>query len=138
MSAGLQNVIEEILRQRLPFELAPTTVVVSNSMCFDEGGSLVGFSEPVIHMFNKTSALVPQELHPLLEGKRRCLLLGDSLGDVTMAEGLGLQTFKVGFLNEKVEEWGRRYADGFDHVVLQDGPVPDMCFQALGVEPPHR
>lgn len=76
MSAGLQNVIEEILRQRLPFELAPTTVVVSNSMCFDEGGSLVGFSEPVIHMFNKTSALVPQDLlvcSQLARGASRCI-----------------------------------------------------------------
>ena len=53
MSAGLGDVIEEFLRQRVPFELAPTTLVASNRMIFDDGGKLVDFSEPLLHMFNK-------------------------------------------------------------------------------------
>lgn len=138
MSAGLKNVIEEILRQRLSFELAPTTVVVSNGMLFDDMGHLAGFSEPLIHMFNKSAAFLPEDVRPLLDGRRRCLLLGDSLGDLTMAQGLDLQTLKVGFLNEKVEEWLKQYNAGFDHVVTHDGPVPDACFQALGLEVPGR
>eukprot|EP00913_Durusdinium_trenchii_P030044 g28154.t1 len=50
----------EFLRQALPFPLQESTHVVSNRMVFDETGRLVNFSEPLLHMFNKTAAFFPE------------------------------------------------------------------------------
>lgn len=132
MSAGLGDVIEEILRQRLPFAMAPSTMVVSNRMQFNEEGRLVGFSDPLLHMFNKTAAFFPEATSQLVSGYECCLLLGDGIGDVTMAEGLAVQELKVGFLNEKVDERLPKYLESFHIVVTGDAPVPAACFQALG------
>jgi len=134
MSAGLGDVIEEFLRQRLPFPLAETTTVVSNKMIFDDDGKLVGFSEPLLHMFNKTGAIIDKRW---TEDKKSCLLLGDGMGDVTMANTLGLEELRVGFLNEKVEEKLAQFVDpdSFDVVVTHDGPLPDVCYRAIGSAP---
>jgi len=133
MSAGLGDVIEEFLKQHLPFDLAPTTRVVSNRMCFNDEGRLTGFSEPLLHMFNKTAEFVPEDAQPLLESKQHCLILGDSVGDLTMADGIDKpDKLKVGFLNEKVEERMSQFLGPFDVVVTNDGSVPDVCFRAIG------
>jgi len=134
MSAGLGDVIEEFLRQRLPFELKPSTMVVSNRMNFDTDGRLIGFSEPLLHMFNKTAAFMPEAGRKLVDGKRHALLIGDSIGDLTMADGLDIEKFKVGLLNEKVEERLKQYQELFDVVVTHDGPAPDICFEAIAAE----
>mmetsp|Transcript_50406 Transcript_50406/g.155913 ORF Transcript_50406/g.155913 Transcript_50406/m.155913 type:complete len:292 (+) Transcript_50406:136-1011(+) len=133
MSAGLGDVIEDFLQLRLPFELAPTTMVVSNRMSFDGDGRLSGFSEPLLHMFNKTAKFMPDAGRELVKGRGHCLLLGDSVGDLTMADSLEVETLKVGFLNEKVDERLAQYCDLFDVVVTNDGKVPEVCFQAIGV-----
>eukprot|EP00419_Tripos_fusus_P054406 CAMPEP_0172811572 /NCGR_PEP_ID=MMETSP1075-20121228/9503_1 /TAXON_ID=2916 /ORGANISM="Ceratium fusus, Strain PA161109" /LENGTH=284 /DNA_ID=CAMNT_0013651017 /DNA_START=62 /DNA_END=913 /DNA_ORIENTATION=- len=134
MSAGLGDVIEIFLQQALPFELAPTTMVVSNRMNFDEGGRLVAFSEPLLHMFNKSAAFLPPSVQELLDSRSHCLLVGDSDGDATMTNGLNVDTLKVGLLNHKVEERMDRFRELYDVVVTDDGPVPDICFQAVGCE----
>ncbi|CAK0809579.1 unnamed protein product [Prorocentrum cordatum] len=137
MSAGLGDVIEEFFRQRLPFPLSATTMVVSNRMTFGDDGQLVGFSEPLLHMFNKTAAFMDDAARELTRGKRRCLLLGDGLGDLTMANGLEVETFKVGFLNENVEKRLESFCQGFHIVAMHDRSVPDMVFRAIGEAPAH-
>jgi len=134
MSAGLGDVIEIFLQQALPFELAPTTMVVSNRMNFDDDGRLEAFSEPLLHMFNKSAAFMPSSLREMLDSRSHCLLVGDSDGDATMTDGLNVDTLKVGLLNQKVEERIGRFRDLYDVVVTDDGPVPDICFQAVGCE----
>ena len=57
MSAGLGDVIEEFLHQRLPFALADSTHVVSNRMVFDSTGRLADFSEPLLHMWGCLEAV---------------------------------------------------------------------------------
>jgi len=141
MSAGLGDVIEEFLRQRLPFPLAPTTVVVSNRLYFDSSGQLTAFSEPLMHMFNKTAAFFDANVRKLIEGCKMCMLLGDGVGDATMADGLdNVECLKIGFLNEKVEERMAAYKQVFHELVLHDGPVPQTCFNAIKPPPqasPH-
>jgi 5'-nucleotidase len=135
MSAGLTDVIEEFLVQKLPFPVAPSTMVVSNRMRFDCFGRLQDFAEPVLHMFNKTAAWIPDAGRHLVDGKSHCLLLGDGLGDVSMADGLSVEKLAVGFLNEKIDARMAQYQKGFDVVVLNDGPVPNLCFHAVGAAP---
>ncbi|CAJ1450459.1 unnamed protein product [Effrenium voratum] len=94
MSAGLGDVIEEFLRQ-VPFELGASTHIVSNRMAFDAAGRLVEFSEPLLHMFNKTAAFFPEATKELVKGRRFCMLFGDGVGDSTMADGLEVETLKA-------------------------------------------
>jgi 5'-nucleotidase len=63
-----------------------------------------------------------------LEEVSKCsavVLVGDSEGDVTMADGLGADTvLKIGFLNISTShELVTRYAELFDVVLLDDAPA---------------
>jgi len=138
MSAGLGDVIEDYLQQSLPFRLAPSTLVVSNRMSFDDEGRLTSFSEPLMHMFNKTAAFMAEEARALTAGCTQCLVVGDGVGDLTMADGLDVEKFTIGFLNEKIEERFEQYRGLFDVVIPGDGPVPDICFEAIGAQAPAR
>merc|ERR1712183_937452 len=97
-------------------------------------GTLCSFSEALLHMFNKNMSAVPAEFRPLLEGKSSCMLLGDGMGDLTMANGLDAEVLKIGFLNEKVDEKLDMFRQAWDVVVLHDGPVPHACFRCLGLQ----
>lgn len=62
------------------------------------------------------------------ESEVRCrsnvILLGDGLGDVTMASGSHANTvLKVGFLNANVAELLPLYRDVYDVIVTCDGPM---------------
>ncbi|CAJ1451086.1 unnamed protein product, partial [Effrenium voratum] len=123
MSAGLGDVIEEFLRQ-VPFELGASTHIVSNRMAFDAAGRLVEFSEPLLHMFNKTAAFFPEATKELVKGRRFCMLFGDGVGDSTMADGLEVETLKA----------SQTFQQKFDVVVTGDGPVPELAFAAIGAK----
>lgn len=130
VSAGLGNVIEEVVRQRIAKpggqygEEWPNVRVLSNTMIWDEDGQFSEFSEPLIHMYNKSLQDAPPELKEMIEGRHVGILCGDGLGDLTMAHGHDTtDVLKFGFLNEKVEDRMPKYIapDGFDRVVLNDG-----------------
>lgn len=141
MSAGLGNVIEEVIRQciRKPSGEVGTpwdnVRVLSNTLLWNPAGQFKAHSEPLIHMFNKGMQDAPQDVKDLIHGRHVSVLCGDGLGDLTMADGHQTTTvLKVGFLNEKIEERMEQYcADGaYDRVVLNDGtyePVLDMLRQ---------
>lgn len=46
--------------------------------------------------FNKTAAFLPEASRALASGKQFCMLMGDGVGDCTMADGLELPCLKVG------------------------------------------
>ena len=79
MSAGIGDVIEEVLRQK--FGPLPGSVrIASNSMVW-EGGVCVGFSEPTLHMYNKSAAFAfnAEELGRLKAQRPHVVLMGDSV-----------------------------------------------------------
>lgn len=138
VSAGLGNVIEEVIRQciRKPSGEVGTSWdnvgVLSNTLLWNPAGQFKGHSEPPIHMFNKSLQDAPQHVEDLIQGRHVGVLCGDGLGDLTMADGHQTTTvLKVGFLNEKIEDRLVQYcSDGaYDRVVLNDGtyePVLEM------------
>lgn len=128
MSAGLDDVIAEVLRQRLsPEPLPPTLHIVSNTMRFDHAGAVVGFSEPVLHMFNKTGASIPSALAEELRRRPNAIVVGDSPGDATMADGLGHSAvLKIGLLNDNIEALLARYRSLFDVLILDDGSLSPL------------
>ena len=87
-SAGVGDILEEVLRRTNSYH--SNTKVVSNCMEFNEEGRLIGFKEPLIHMYNKNEKSILQT-HPTyfddLTHRPNVLLMGDSLGDIDMVEG---------------------------------------------------
>lgn len=130
VSAGLGNVIEEVVRQTIPKpcgttgEPWPNVRVLSNTLQWDENGNHTGFSDPLIHMYNKSLQDAPAGLRSLIKGRHIGILCGDGTGDLTMAHGHETsEVLKVGFLNEKAEERLPKYIgpNCYDRVILNDG-----------------
>ncbi|XP_042529592.1 7-methylguanosine phosphate-specific 5'-nucleotidase [Dipodomys spectabilis] len=120
-SAGIGDILEEIIRQM--GMLHSNIHIVSNYMDFNEEGFLQGFKGQLIHTYNKNSSVCENSNYfQQLQGKTNILLLGDSMGDLTMADGVpGVQNIlKIGFLNDKVEERRERYMDAYDIVLEKD------------------
>ena len=68
-------------------------------------GVLRRFKGPLIHTYNKNnSVLQGTEYFQQLSARTSIILLGDSMGDLTMADGVPTveNILKIGFLNDKV------------------------------------
>ncbi|XP_026872850.2 cytosolic 5'-nucleotidase 3 isoform X1 [Electrophorus electricus] len=133
-SAGLGDVLEEIIRQAGVYH--PNVKVISNFMDFDENGVLKGFKGELIHVYNKhDGALRNTDYFKQLKDNSNILLLGDSLGDLTMADGVPNveNVLKIGFLNDKVEELLEKYMGSYDIVLVKDETleVPNSILQKI-------
>jgi cytosolic 5'-nucleotidase 3 len=133
-SAGIANVLEEVLRIELGLGVLPRHVsVASNRIIFDKTGGIQGFTEPLFHVFNKrASALEVCEPNSLdeLQDRTNVLLFGDSLGDLNMSQGLTQSNIiKVGFLNDRLDRLPE-YLSKFDVVILGD-PGMDVSLKLL-------
>ncbi|XP_053120003.1 7-methylguanosine phosphate-specific 5'-nucleotidase [Hemicordylus capensis] len=120
-SAGVGDVLEEIIRQAGVFH--PNVNVVSNYMDFNDSGILKGFREPLIHTYNKNNTVLKNtEYFQQLCTRTNILLLGDSMGDLSMADGVtSLENIlRVGFLNDRVEEQRGKYLEAYDIVLEKD------------------
>ncbi|KAG5404476.1 hypothetical protein IGI04_010595 [Brassica rapa subsp. trilocularis] len=138
-SAGLADVIEEVLRQKL-HRTFKNVKIVSNRMVFDDDGRLVSFKGKLIHVLNKNEHALDMAapLHDQLgvdngeEGEENAyvkqrtnvLLLGDHMGDLRMSDGLNYESrISIGFLNDNVEKSLESYRKAFDIVYLNDAPM---------------
>uniref|UniRef100_A0A2I3SGR6 5'-nucleotidase n=1 Tax=Pan troglodytes TaxID=9598 RepID=A0A2I3SGR6_PANTR len=120
-SAGIGDVLEEVIRQAGVYH--PNVKVVSNFMDFDETGVLKGFKGELIHVFNKhDGALRNTEYFNQLKDNSNIILLGDSQGDLRMADGVANveHILKIGYLNDRVDELLEKYMDSYDIVLVQD------------------
>ncbi|TNN85984.1 Cytosolic 5'-nucleotidase 3 [Liparis tanakae] len=120
-SAGIGDILEEVIRQAGVFH--PNVNVFSNYMDFDETGVLRAFKGELIHIYNKREGALLNTGHfEELRTRPNVLLLGDSLGDLTMADGVQdmKNILKIGFLNDKVEERKQSYLDSYDIVLVKD------------------
>ncbi|XP_056263019.1 cytosolic 5'-nucleotidase 3-like [Pseudoliparis swirei] len=120
-SAGIGDILEEVIRQAGVFH--PNVKVLSNYMDFDETGVLRAFKGELIHIYNKREGALLNTGHfQELRTRPNVLLLGDSLGDLTMADGVQdmENILKIGFLNDKVEERKPSYLDSYDIVLVND------------------
>lgn len=120
-SAGLGDLVKEVLTHF--GTLYPNMKFVGNFMDFDEEGNTIGFKGEVIHMFNKNqSSIHNSEYFNQLKHRNNIILLGDSLGDLQMADGVPqpANVLRIGFLNHKVEESLPKYIEGYDIVLVDD------------------
>ncbi|XP_030591585.1 7-methylguanosine phosphate-specific 5'-nucleotidase-like isoform X2 [Archocentrus centrarchus] len=133
-SAGIGDILEEVIRQAGVFH--PNVNVISNYMDFDESGVLKAFKGELIHIYNKREGALLNTGHfQELRTRPNVLLLGDSLGDLNMADGVQdmKNILKIGFLNDKVEERKQSYLDSYDIVLIKDETldVPNAVLQYL-------
>jgi len=122
-SAGVGDLITEFLRaEKL---LTSNVHIVSNFYNFDEHGHVVGLKGNIIHTFNKHEVEIKNTpYYKEIAKKKNAILLGDSLGDLGMSEGLRHDAIvKIGFLNENKEAFLQKYTEHFDVIILDDGPM---------------
>ena len=121
-SAGLGDVIEEFLRSE--GKLAPNVFIISNFYEFDENGKVLGYKSKIIHSCNKKEIEIKEtSYYEQIKARKNILLLGDSLDDLNMTEGIEYdQIIRVGFMNENTSQMDK-YAQAFDAVILEDGPM---------------
>ncbi|XP_028267540.1 cytosolic 5'-nucleotidase 3-like [Parambassis ranga] len=120
-SAGIGDILEEVIQQAGVFH--PNVKVFSNYMDFDESGVLKAFKGELIHIYNKREGALLNPGHfQELRTRPNVLLMGDSIGDLTMADGVQdmENILKIGFLNDKVEERKQPYLDSYDIVLIKD------------------
>ncbi|XP_051894619.1 cytosolic 5'-nucleotidase 3A-like [Pristis pectinata] len=120
-SAGVGDVLEEIIRQVDVYYQNVT--VVSNFMDFDENGFLKGFKGELIHIYNKGEGVLQNtDYFQQLTEYSNVILLGDSLGDLRMSEGVQKleNILKIGFLNYQVDQLLDKYLASFDIVLVND------------------
>lgn len=120
-SAGIGDILEEVIRQADVFY--SNVKVFSNYMDFDETGLLKAFKGELIHIYNKREGALLNTGHfQELRTRPNVLLMGDSLGDLTMADGVQdmENILKIGYLNDKVEERKQSYLDSYDIVLVED------------------
>lgn len=137
-SAGLADIIEEVLRQKVHRSFK-NIKIVSNQMVFDDSGHLVSFKGKLIHTLNKNEHALDMAtpLHdqtgdidsPVIDyasvkQRTNVLLLGDHMGDLGMSDGLNYENrISVGFLNDNIEKNLESYRNAFDIVYLNDAPM---------------
>jgi HAD superfamily hydrolase (TIGR01544 family) len=124
-SAGIADVLEACLQEKLRLDPALVHVISNRCIFAGAGEVLTAFVEPHLHVFNKRCAPylhTPFFQLPTVRDGQTVLLLGDSMGDVTMCEGMARDPssiLKVGFLNDRVERLGD-YLKIYDLVILDD------------------
>ncbi|TDH72393.1 hypothetical protein CCR75_004456 [Bremia lactucae] len=132
-SAGLYDVIHAVLDKEYAATSSKTLPknvhVISNMMRFDERDKVVGFDGTLIHSLNKSANAILETAfwkQCQLEKRHNILLLGDSLGDSNMVDGLDYtedEIVRIGFLNDGADDKLEQYLQRFDIVLTNDSSL---------------
>jgi len=122
-SAGLGDVIKEFMLRKN--QLSDNIHIISNFYNFDDKGYVTGYKSKAIHVFNKNEVEIQDSpYHKEIQERKNVILLGDSLGDLGMAEGMNHDCIiKIGFLNHKEDELLEEYSKHYDVIILGDGTM---------------
>jgi len=127
VSAGLGDVASLVLKRFFREKNIPESgwSMVSNNLQWsdEKPKKIIGVSEPLIHMFNKSWAGVSEEIkdkHKLNE-KTNVMVVGDSNGDSTIAHGSPYGQVTIGFLNDNLVKKTPQYNCLFDYLLLGGG-----------------
>jgi cytosolic 5'-nucleotidase 3 len=124
-SAGIGDAIRIYLEMK---NLMTDNVhILSNFFQFDAGGKANGFQKEVVHTFNKTELLVKAKPYvDQIVHRPNCILLGDSLHDATMTDGMPHSTvLKIGFLNGEEKE-REEFATVYDALLEEDTNISSI------------
>ena len=120
-SAGVGNIIRQGLKSA--GKLTPNIHIISNFFEYDAKGKAIGYTRPLIHTFNKNESQVKNSDYASQIVKRKNLiLLGDSLGDPGMADGMEHEcVIKIGFYNHAQDEsLQKKYLKCYDVLIMNN------------------
>lgn len=109
-------------------ELSDNIDIISNAFVRDEEGKAIGVREPIIHTFNKDETVVKNfPIYEKIKERKNILLIGDSLGDVHMADGFDYENIiKIWFLNNDTPGNRVHFQEKFDMVIVGDGSMDEV------------
>jgi len=121
-SAGIGDIIDSLMN--LNGFVYPNIQTLSNYFIYDENGQAVGYnSDQIIHTFNKNEASIPNlpGFHKI-QNRPNVILLGNSPGDVAMADGIQTDTLlKIGFLDKPDQVQLQHFLEIYDVVITNRG-----------------
>jgi 5'-nucleotidase len=123
LSAALGDIIEKLLKiNKVHYN---GIHVISNFFKFDKKGNVLGYKGKIVHSLNKNEFEIKNTpFYKKIKERKNIILLGDSIDDLKMTEGIKFDTIlKIGFLNERVEENLEDYKKAFDVIILNDGTM---------------
>ena len=123
LSAGIKNVIEAYLEARN--RLTKNVHIIANTLILDAEGRARDYEKPLIHSLNKNEERAKQSgYYREIVHRRNVLLLGDTLEDVRMGDGIDHTCMiRFGFLNDSTEATLEQYASAYDAVIYNDGTL---------------
>ncbi|KAK9876559.1 hypothetical protein WA026_013935 [Henosepilachna vigintioctopunctata] len=131
-SAGLGDTVVALLTHNGIYR--SNVKVVSNFLNFGEQNVVQGFRGKLIHIYSKNEhALEGTDYFEVISKRNNVILLGDSIGDAGMADGLPdtNAVLKIGFLYyEMAEKKLSDYLNYFD-IVLEDDQTMDVLTSIL-------
>ncbi len=122
-SAGIGDIIKGKL-EKVKLN-TPNVHILANIYTFDSKDKVTGYESSVVHSFNKDEGQVKGHPYANEVNKRsNVILLGDSLGDVLMAQGMTHDTIlRVGFYNSLDKTDLDTYRKAYDIVITGDGAI---------------
>uniref|UniRef100_A0A6M2DDT7 5'-nucleotidase n=1 Tax=Xenopsylla cheopis TaxID=163159 RepID=A0A6M2DDT7_XENCH len=118
-SAGLGNSVNAMLDAA---NVHYSNIRVVSNFLKITNGLVDGFIGKIIHVMNKNEASIKDtEYYSLIQDRENVILMGDSLGDACMADGIShKKKLKIGFLCNNIEQSLPNYKNNFDIVVVND------------------
>ncbi|MFH1972520.1 MAG: hypothetical protein ABIJ18_03530 [archaeon] len=125
-SAGLGDMIVEFLKTENHND--KNIHIIANFFKFDKEGKAFGHKGEIIHMFSKKEYKIEgHDYEKEIKDRKNVILLGDSIGDAGMADGMKHDlVLKIGFLNEDVEKQKEEYLKYYDLLILNDGTMEEI------------
>jgi len=123
LSASVGDMIQEYLKSNRV--LYNNVHIISNFFNYKKDGNVSGYKSRIIHTFNKNEAAIKDtRYYEEIKDRKNVILLGDTIGDLSMAEGLDHKIIiKICFLNQETKDNLKEYEKHFDVIILEDGPM---------------
>lgn len=123
-SSGLGNFIQMFLAKE---NLLKEEIVLYTNLLTFEDGVASGYEDPVFHVYSKSHVWDRIDQHPLMRDKTHVLVMGDTLGDLTMTDDDGSHEFlTIGFCNEPGDKHREVFEANFDIVLHHDAGFEEV------------
>lgn len=123
-SAGIGDIIDSLMN--LNKFVYPNIHTISNYFRYDQHGKAIGYnSDQIIHTFNKNETSIAKNPYSSqIQNRKNVILLGNSQGDITMADGIQTDTLlKIGFLDKPNQDGSelKKFLEIYDVVITGGG-----------------
>lgn len=128
ISAGVGNIIEQFLIKN---NCNYSNIFICSNFLEYENGIIVGVRDNnLIHPLNKNEVYLPSDIQEKIKDRKSIILLGNSISDIDMADGEKKNVFKVGFLDEKIEERLELFKENYDMVCTENTSYSEIKSKA--------